>query len=188
MPPVTMTGVSASASSPSSTPSRTISKAFAGGKKVRSRQREDGHLDAGSARQSARSLPARFSTSMRPRTGRRLQHNRAQNDRALNGLLPESVDAEKVSDGAITASTLAPSSVPQSVPWPPVMDAPPITTAEIALSSRPVPALLCTCVKRTESSSAAIPVSAPIRMNTPNDTAATGMPASRADSRCDPTA
>src|SRR5436853_7804164 len=92
MPPVTITGVSASARRPSSTPSRMISNPLPTEKKF-------GPVAAKTAisirisRTSARSLPARFSTSISPRSP--FEHNRAEDDGALNGLLPESVDAEE---------------------------------------------------------------------------------------------
>src|SRR5215472_11092341 len=91
MPPVTITGVRARASSPSSTPRRTISKAFTEEKKF-------GPVSVKTAisirirMPSVSSLPARFSTS----TGRNLfECDGTQDDRALDGFFPEGVHAEE---------------------------------------------------------------------------------------------
>src|SRR5215469_134929 len=91
MPPVTITGVRARASSPSSTPRRTISKAFTEEKKFGPVSVKTA-ISIRTRMPSVSSLPARFSTS----TGRDLfERDGAENDGALDGFFPESVDAEE---------------------------------------------------------------------------------------------
>ncbi len=88
----------------------------------------------------------------------------------------------------IVPSSAAPMSVPTRVPRPPVIAAPPTTTAATAFNSSPMPALLGTAENRTAFKSAANPVSAPINTKTPKTTRRGSMPASRAASASDPTA
>ena len=76
-----------------------------------------------------------------------------------------------MSAGPIAASRTTPSTVPSTLPVPPVTEAPPTTTDAITFISRPMPALLGIWLKRTALSTAASPVSAPRIANASHFTA-----------------
>ena len=83
---------------------------------------------------------------------------------------------------------MTPTTVPVTVPRPPVIAAPPTTTDAITFISSPSPVLLGIWLKRTELTSAARPVSAPAAVNTACFTSAVSMPARRAASLLEPVA
>src|SRR5262245_27255646 len=85
-------------------------------------------------------------------------------------------------------SRTTPRTVPKMLPFPPVMAAPPTTTAAMTFISSPKPVLLGIWLNRTELSVAARPVKTPERANTEYVTKLVLMPASRAASEFDPVA
>ena len=94
----------------------------------------------------------------------------------------------KVSAGPIAASRVTPSTVPATLPVPPVTEVPPTTTAAITFISRPRPALLGIWLKRTALSTAASPVSDPSTVKATHFTADVSRPARRAAPGFEPVA
>jgi hypothetical protein len=82
----------------------------------------------------------------------------------------------------------APTSVPKTVPRPPVSVAPPMTTAEIASSSELNPDEAVPESVSPAWTTPASPAAKPPRTNTDIDTARTGMPTRSPASRLPPTA
>ncbi len=181
MPPVMMTGVSASASSPSSTLSRVISKklpsvakfgAIDGEERDLGRERQQQHpLAVGEARvvavpRSGSRRRDRRGMALRPRA-QRVDRDRGEDDGALDRALPVRAHAEERQRRADRAEQDDAEQRAGELPRPPVIAVPPTTTAAITFSSSPRPALLGIWLKRTEFSSAASPVSAPGTTKTP---------------------
>ena len=156
MPPVTITGVSAIASSPSSTLNRAISNPFSTEKKWGVVAPKPAISSASTAKSQMGPPP---SVTLRRGTGR-TPYSQAWvlmpglgpggppvqqpprmmppcRARSQYGLAPRNVRA-----GPIMPSSTTPNTVPAIVPRPPVIAVPPTTTAAMTCISSPIPALL----------------------------------------------
>ena len=176
-----MTGVSATASSPSSTLSRVISKKLPRVKKFGAIAAKSAiSTPSASSRihspfgTSARARPAPSGAGPRRDGGvRRPRARSASTATAARMIAPwiarsqYALTPRNVSAGPIAPSRTTPSSVPATAcRGRRVIAAPPTTTAAITFISRPRPALLGIWLKRTALSSAASPVSAPATVKT----------------------
>ena len=186
MPPVSSTGVRASARRPSSAPSRTISNALATDQKFVPVKLKTA-ISIPSKPSSARVMPAPASPGDCGRAGD-LDATAARMIAPCAAFSQYGLMPAKISAVPIVPSSATPISVPASVPRPPVMAVPPMTTAVMHFSSRPSPALAGTSWKRTVASSAPIPTSMPATAKTQNTTRRGSRPVKRAASRSDPAA